>query len=162
MQFLCRARFSWSIIFVLRGKPWEMTKGPIVIVEDDTDDQEIYSEAIRAVGILNEMRFFSAAEDALHYLLTTKEQPFIILSDINMPAMTGLQFKERIQQDDFLRNKGIPFVFISTNASPGAVRKAHELSVQGYFQKPSSMNEIKGMLKVLFGYWELCKHINNT
>jgi CheY-like chemotaxis protein len=139
-----------------------MTKGPIVIVDDDSDDQEIYSEAIRALGILNEMRFFTGGEDALHYLLTTQEQPFIILSDINMPAMNGLQFKQRIQESDYLRSKGIPFVFISTNASAGAVRKAHELSVQGYFQKPSSMNEIKSMMHLLFGYWELCKHINNT
>lgn len=139
-----------------------MTKGPIIIVEDDTDDQEIYAEAIRALGILNEMRFFNGADDALDYLYSTKEQPFIILSDVNMPAMNGIQFKERIQQDDYLRVKGIPFIFISTNASPAAVRKAHQLSVQGYFQKPSSMNEIKSMLQLMFGYWELCKHINNT
>ena len=45
-----------------------MTKGPIIIVEDDTDDQEIYAEAIRALGILNEMRFFNGADDALDYL----------------------------------------------------------------------------------------------
>jgi CheY-like chemotaxis protein len=139
-----------------------MTKGPIIIVDDDSDDQEIYAEAIRAIGILNELRFFTGGEAALEYLLTTKEQPFIILSDINMPAMDGLQFKDRIQRNDFLRSKGIPFVFISTNASAWAVRKAHELSVQGYFQKPSSINEIKSMLKLLFGYWEVCKHINNT
>jgi CheY-like chemotaxis protein len=162
MQFCCRAEFFMVHYFYAGKKAREMTKGPIVIVEDDTDDQEIYTEAIKAIGIPNEMRFFTGAEGALEYLLTTKEQPFIILSDINMPVMNGLQFKESIQKDDFLRNKGIPFVFISTNASPGAVRKAHELSVQGYFQKPSSMDETKSMLRLMFGYWELCKHINNT
>jgi len=139
-----------------------MTHGPIIIVDDDTDDQEIYAEAIKALNIPNEIKFFDAGKDTLDYLYATNEQPFIILSDINMPAMTGLQFKEKIQQDDFLRCKGIPFVFISTNASAGAVRKAHELSVQGYFQKPNSMEDIKSMLKTLFEYWELCKHINNT
>ena len=139
-----------------------MTKGPIVIVDDDKDDQEIYAEAIEAIGITNELRFFPGGQKALDYLLTTSEQPFIILSDINMPIMNGLEFKEKIQQDKFLRQKGIPFIFISTNASSTVVRKAHELSVQGYFQKPNNLKEIKVMLQKLFDYWELCKHINNA
>jgi CheY-like chemotaxis protein len=139
-----------------------MTKGPIVIVEDDIDDQEIYADAIRAISIPNEIWYFDTAEKALDYLRTTREQPFIILSDINMPQMNGLEFKEEIQHDDYLREKGIPFVFISTNASASAIRLAHQLSVQGYFQKPGSFEAIKDMLRKLFDYWELCKHINNT
>ncbi|MFN2438469.1 MAG: response regulator, partial [Chitinophagaceae bacterium] len=107
-----------------------MTRGPILIVDDDSDDQEIYADAIKAIGIKNEILFFGGGEDALDYLITTTEQPFIILSDINMPQMNGLQFKERIQQDNYLREKGIPFIFISTNATPSAVRQAHALSVQ--------------------------------
>jgi CheY-like chemotaxis protein len=138
-----------------------MTKGPIVIVDDDLDDQEIYADAIKAINIPNEIRFFDGGKDFLNYLHTTGEQPFIILSDINMPQMNGLQVKEAIQKDDYLREKGIPFVFISTNASPEAVRQAHTLSVQGYFQKPCNMTDIKSMLRKLFDYWELCKHINN-
>lgn len=138
-----------------------MTGGPIIIIEDDKDDQEIYSEAIGEIGIPNEIRFFDEGESALNYLLTTREQPFIILSDVNMPVMNGLELKTEIQKDEYLRNKGIPFVFISTNASPDAVRKAHILSVQGYFQKPQHYQAIKDMFKKLFDYWELCKHINN-
>ncbi|MDQ3278782.1 MAG: response regulator [Bacteroidota bacterium] len=139
-----------------------MTKGPIVIVEDDKDDQEIYQEAIRALGIPNEIHFFSGGKDALEYLTTTEEQPLIILSDINMPKMSGLELKKYIQDDPYLCSKGIPFVFISTNATKVSVRHAHALSVQGYFEKPSNMEDIKKMFRVLFDYWELCKHINNT
>ncbi|MFL5774266.1 MAG: response regulator [Flavisolibacter sp.] len=138
-----------------------MTQGPIVIVEDDIDDQEIYGEAIKTIGIPNEIRYFKNGQEALKYLYTTFEQPFIILSDINMPVMSGLEFKEKIQNNDFLRKKGIPFIFISTNATGQAIRKAHELSVQGYFQKPSKIEDIQKMLSILFNYWELCKHINN-
>jgi CheY-like chemotaxis protein len=139
-----------------------MTEGPIVIVDDDDDDQEIYEEAIRKLGITNALRPFGGALEALDYLLTTKEQPFIILSDVNMPKMNGLEFKEKIQADPYLKEKGIPFVFISTNASADAVRKAHLLSVQGYFQKPTLMNDIQRMFKILFDYWANCRHINNT
>jgi CheY-like chemotaxis protein len=86
-----------------------MTKGPIVIVDDDEDDREIYTDAIKTIGIPNEIRFFNSAQAALDYLYTTTEQPFIILSDVNMPGMTGIQFRGKIQQDDYLSSKGILF-----------------------------------------------------
>lgn len=87
-----------------------MTKGPIIIIEDDKDDQEVYVEAIKAIGIPNEIYFFNDGREALDYLLNTEEQPFIILSDINMPGMTGLELKKVIQDDPYLCTKGIPFV----------------------------------------------------
>ena len=139
-----------------------MIKGPIVIVEDDKDDQEMYTEALRAIGILNEFRFFGTGQQAIDYLTTTEEQPYIILSDVNMPGMTGLEMKRQIQDDPYLRAKGIPFVFISTSATKVSVRHAHALSVQGYFEKPSSAAEIKDMLSTIFDYWQRCRHINNT
>ena len=108
------------------------------------------------------MRFFKDCKSALDYLYETTEQPFIILSDVNLMGMSGLQFKEAIQKDDYLTSKGIPFVFISTNDSHEVVKNAHQLSVQGFFKKPDSDKEIKNMLKKLFDYWELCRHINNT
>jgi CheY-like chemotaxis protein len=139
-----------------------MTKGPIVIIEDDPDDVETYEECIKATGIPNELRLFQACTAALEYLNTTHDQPFIILSDVNLPGMNGLELKKEIQADPYLRAKGIPFVFISTNAGATSVRHAHALSVQGYFEKPSSIEGFTSMLKTLFSYWELCKHINNT
>lgn len=139
-----------------------MTIGPIVIVEDDKDDQEVYQDVIREIGIPNEFRFFDNGSDALKYLTITEEQPFIIISDINMPQMTGLELKRNIQEDPYLSSKGVPFVFISTNATKVSVRHAHALSVQGYFEKPNNLTDLKVMLKALFNYWELCKHINNT
>lgn len=139
-----------------------MTKGPIIIVEDDRDDQEIYKVVIREIGIPNQIYFYETAQHALEYLLTTEEQPFIILSDVNMPGMTGLEFKRIIQDDPYLRAKGVPFVFISTSASKVSVRHAHALGAQGYFEKPHNIDEIKAMLETVFAYWELCRHINNT
>ena len=137
-------------------------KGPIIIIDDDKDDQEIYAMAIKAIGISNEIIFFDGAQQALQYLLETEDQPFIILSDINMAGMNGLEFKRHMQDDPYLCTKGIPFVFISTNASRVSVRHAHALSVQGYFAKPHNIEGIQAMLRTLFEYWSLCKHINNT
>ncbi|SHE72904.1 CheY chemotaxis protein or a CheY-like REC (receiver) domain [Cnuella takakiae] len=139
-----------------------MTKGPIVIVEDDEDDREIYAEAIKELGITNELIFFENGQKALEYLSETEDQPFIIISDINMPVMNGLELKKQIQDDSYLSAKGIPFVFISTNSSNVSVRHAHALSVQGFFQKPLNITDWNLALRTLFNYWGLCKHINNT
>ena len=76
--------------------------------------------------------------------------------------MTGLELKKSMEDDPYLRAKGIPFVFISTNATKTSVRHAHALSVQGYFEKPNNMEEMKDMMRTLFAYWDRCKHINNT
>lgn len=111
-----------------------MTKGPIVIIEDDPDDLDTYEECIRAIGISNELRIFKECKAVLEYLNTTQEQPFIILSDVNIPGMNGLELKKEMQADPYLRAKGIPFVFVSTNAGATSVRHAHALSVQGYLK----------------------------
>lgn len=139
-----------------------MTQGPIIIVDDDQDDQEIYELGLRSLGIQNQIIFFDGGQKALEYLQHTADQPFIILCDINMPQMSGIEFKTRIHEDSYLREKSIPFVFISTNATNTAVRQAHLLSVQGYFEKPHTMDGVKSLLKLLFDYWKLCKHLNNT
>jgi CheY-like chemotaxis protein len=139
-----------------------MRSRPIIIVDDDKDDQESYAEAIKGIGILNHIRFFDACVEALHYLRTTIEQPFIILSDVNLPVMTGMQFREEIQNDEQLSDKSIPFVLISTGGSLSFVKQAYKLGVQGYFLKPNSMEELKKMFSVIFGYWTLSKQLSTA
>ena len=165
LWFVLKSMRHWNnlgMFFIVKNKKYAMTKGPIIIIDDDKDDQEMYGESIKAIGIPNEVRFFDGAQQVLNYLLSTEEQPFIILSDLNMPGMTGLELKKYIQDDTYLCTKGIPFVFISTSADRVSVRRAHALSVQGYFEKPSNIDAVKDMLRKLFDYWELCRHINNT
>lgn len=135
--------------------------GPIVIAEDDSDDQELISDALRVSKIENELRIFRNGKELYDYLCVTKEKPLIILCDINMPVMDGFQLREAIQRDEFLRRKSIPFVFLSTDASPKAVERAYDLNVQGFFKKPNSFDSFRDMLKLCIDYWCLCKHVNN-
>jgi len=136
-------------------------KGPIVIVEDDHDDQELIAESLRDLGGEHELRIFPNGKEALDYLCTTSEQPFIIICDINMPVMDGFQFRQSIQSDEYLRRKSIPFVFLSTDASPFAVIKAYDLTVQGFFKKPTSFDVLRDTLKMMMDYWSTCKHVNS-
>ena len=139
-----------------------MTEGPIIIVDADDKLREFYADVIRTINVPNDIKFFETGQQLLDYLNTTKENPYIILSEVNLPGMSGLEMKEVIQKDDFLRSKSVPFIFISANTTAEAVRKAHQLNVQGYFEKPRHLAYVERLMVRIFEYWEMCKHINNT
>jgi CheY-like chemotaxis protein len=124
-----------------------MKNGPIIIIEDDTDDREILNEILQELNYGNKLIFFERCPDALHYLMSTTDKPLIIICDVNIPVMNGLELRRRICENDYLKKKSIPFVFLSTNANPKTVEEAYQMMVQGYFEKPPSIEEIKGVLK---------------
>jgi CheY-like chemotaxis protein len=136
------------------------TTGPLILVEDDADDHEMILLAFDDIGFKNEVRHFRDAERALDFLLTSTEKPFLIVSDINMPRMDGLEFKAAIESSDYLRNKSIPFVFLSTAATSHYINRAFELRAQGFFQKGSSYDHLKASVNIILDYWRKSKHPN--
>lgn len=135
--------------------------GPIIWLEDDHDDQHIIEEVLKVVTLGRSLRMFSSGEEFLTYLRTTQEKPFLILSDVNMPRMNGLRVRDEINSDEVLRRKAIPFIFFSTTAEEREVRKAYDLTVQGYFEKGNNFEEMKARLTRIFDYWNDCKHPNS-
>ena len=135
--------------------------GPIIIIEDDRDDQEILQDAFREIKVDNKLIFFGRAQDAIDYLLTTADKPLIIISDVNLPGKNGLEFKKQIDNDPFLRKKSIPFIFLTTYIDRRAVDKAYqEMTIQGFFKKADRYEELKEQLSLIVEYWERCKHPN--
>lgn len=132
--------------------------GPIVLIDDDPDECEVIEEAFRSESILNEIKCFHDGQTALDYLSSTDDQPFLILTDINMPKLGGIELRKIIQDNPGLKDKSIPFIFLTTTASRPAIRKAYEMSVQGFFEKPSRLLEIQKTLRVICDYWAMCKH----
>lgn len=86
----------------------------IVIVDDDEDDTYLLVDAIKKFGVKNEFKCFNNGIKALLYLRSTKEDPALIISDINMPLMDGIMFKNKIDEDSELNKRKFPFVFFST------------------------------------------------
>ena len=133
-------------------------KGPIVIVDDDDDDHYILKRVCEKLGVTTPIFFFSDGRKLLDFLRATDEKPFIILCDVNMPVMNGLELKRHIDADDAIRKKGIPFVFFSTSAMSSIVREAFSMSVHGFFIKAQSLDELENTLGTVFRYWEKCEH----
>jgi CheY-like chemotaxis protein len=88
--------------------------GPIIIIEDDADDQEILAEIFQKLNYRNEVLFFFDGQEALDHINACKEPPFLILSDINMPKLNGFALREKLRTDSHLSNKCIPYLFFST------------------------------------------------
>jgi CheY-like chemotaxis protein len=135
--------------------------GPIVILEDDADDREVFEEILKELNVRNIRVWFTRCDDAFDYLKTTTDQPFLIFSDVNLPKQNGIEFKRQIDSDEQLRKKSIPFVFYSTSVAQKLVNEAYtKMTVQGFFQKANSYDEIKTTVKLILDYWSICNHPN--
>jgi CheY-like chemotaxis protein len=135
--------------------------GPILIVDDDQDDQDMIQRIVTGMKLENELKKFYDGEELLQYLNTTEDKPLVIICDINMPLLNGIQLKEEIEKDPYLKKKSIPFVYLSTTANPQQVKKAYELTVQGFFVKGQSYDALKASVHQIISYWKMCIHINS-
>lgn len=130
--------------------------GPIIIIEDDLDDQDVLSDIFKELEYKNEIVFFSDGEKALQYLIETTVEPFIIFSDINMPKLTGMELRQKVHENEDLRLKSIPYLFFSTSAEQQHVIDAYSKSIQGFFVKPSNYKEIRETIRTIVEYWSKC------
>ena len=113
---------------------------PIIIIEDDWDDQEMLLEVIQGLKVTHPLVFFDNCEAAYAHMLTMQEKPFLIFCDINLPKVNGIEFKQRIDADERLRNLSIPFVFLTTSDNPQTVKQALQITnLQGYFRKEHTL-----------------------
>ena len=130
--------------------------GPIVIIEDDEDDQQILDEIFKKLDYKNKIVFFKDGNDALEYLNKTEIIPFLILSDINMPKINGFELRIKVQTNEKLHIKCIPYLFFTTNANKKSVSEAYAMSVQGFFVKTNSFEKLENTIRKIMEYWKEC------
>lgn len=133
-------------------------QGPIVIVDDDADDQYLYQKTLEKFQLSNPLLFFDNGLEALKYLKDSNSDPFIIFCDINMPLMNGLQLREEMCKSSMLCKKNTPFIFMSTSARPSDIEKATSLYTHGFFQKEASFDKNEALLKHIIEYWGNCRY----
>jgi DNA-binding NtrC family response regulator len=130
--------------------------GPIVIIEDDLDDQNILELVFKELAYENEVVFFSDAFQALDFLRNDGVHPFIVLSDLNMPKVNGFELRRAVHTNEELASKCIPYLFFTTSASEKAVSEAYKMSVQGFFVKPTKYEDLRNTMRTIIEYWQKC------
>jgi CheY-like chemotaxis protein len=138
----------------------ERINGKVILIDDNSLEEELLQECITKGHWKAQVEYFNNAEDAYKYLQQTSDIIFLIVCDMNMPRMTGLELKKIIDSDKNIKSKAIPFIFATTTATPQEIKEAYEYGIQGYFEKPFDMNKTCEMIDVVFNYWLLCLHPN--
>lgn len=133
----------------------------IIVIEDDLDDQDLLKEVFEELKLGKLVHFFDSCLYALDYLLHSFEKPFLIISDINLPALTGLEFLKKINECEQLKHKCIPFVFLSTANDRNVIAQAYKMFCQGFFVKPLTIKELTQTVKIIIDYWSVCRRPNS-
>jgi CheY-like chemotaxis protein len=135
----------------------------IFLVEDDEVDIMNVKRAFKKNNITNPLYVAGNGIEALNMLrgengVEKIPRPRIILLDLNMPKMGGIEFLKEIRQDDELKNISV-FVMTTSNEDNDKV-DAYSLNVAGYILKPLSMESFVAAVSTLKNYWMLCEYPN--
>lgn len=126
----------------------------IIIIEDDAEDREVLLEIFEDLGLRENTKVFTESKTALEYFSTTEDKVLLILSDISLPNMTGLDLKKQIEADPELKKKTIPFIFYTSVGREHEINEAFlEANVHGYFHKASDYNVMREDIKIMYEYW---------
>jgi DNA-binding NtrC family response regulator len=128
---------------------------PIILIDDDSDDIELFQIAFKEIGVDNEILVFEKADKFYDYITTTMNKAFFVFCDINMSGMSGFELKQKIFDNEEIRLKCIPFLMLSTSGASKHVMEAYSLNVQGYFIKPNSVQGLKDMFDIVVKYWSM-------
>lgn len=127
---------------------------PILLVEDDRVDVMTVKRALKELHVTNELLVAGNGEEALSVLRDNNaRQPCIILLDLNMPKMNGIEFLRIVKQDSDL--KKIPVVVLTTSKDEQDKLASFENSVAGYMIKPVDYTKFVETIRVIELYWTL-------
>ena len=125
---------------------------PILLVEDDNVDAMTVRRAMRDLQAGHAVIHSINGEEAMKYLTTSDmEKPFLILLDLNMPKMSGIEFLKVIKANHEL--KTIPIIVLTTSKEKRDVLESFELGTSGYMVKPVDYSKFVEILGKIMTYW---------
>ncbi|MDX5422351.1 MAG: response regulator [Hymenobacteraceae bacterium] len=128
----------------------------ILLVEDDEVDVMNVQRAFRKNSITNPLFIAQNGLEALEMLRAGKVPfPHIIILDINMPKMNGIEFLRELRADEEFKSASV-FVMTTSNEDSDKIN-AYNLNVAGYILKPLSFEKFIASVATLNSYWKLCE-----
>ena len=127
---------------------------PILIVEDDMVDAMTVKKALKDLKVSNDIIHTTNGEEALDYLNNpANPRPCIILLDINMPKMNGIEFlRQAKSREDFGL---IPVVMLTTSTNDRDMVESFNLNVASYIVKPVDHKQLVDTVKTVEAFWRL-------
>jgi CheY-like chemotaxis protein len=133
----------------------------ILLVEDNVQDIEITQRAFAKGRMRNELTVVRDGEEAIEYLYhrgkyqdpATSPRPGMILLDLNLPKVGGLEVLQQIKKDDQL--KQIPVIVLTVSQREEDVVRSYDLGVNTYIQKPVEFDNFMRVVNAVQEYWIL-------
>jgi len=127
---------------------------PILLVEDDNVDKMTVKRALKDLKVTNQLICTTNGEEALEYLRDeSKKRPCVILLDLNMPQMNGIEFLRIAKTDETL--KKISVVALTTSKEEQDIVESFDLGVAGYIVKPTDYKKFVEAIATIELYWTL-------
>jgi two-component system, response regulator len=130
----------------------------ILLVEDSSADAEMTQRTLKRRGIANNIDWVHDGVEALEYLFREGAyadrdpgHPKLVLLDLKMPRLDGLQVLERMKRDD--RTKSIPVVMMTSSREEGDLITSYQLGVNSFIVKPVDFNEFAETVAQVGMYW---------
>ena len=127
---------------------------PLLLIEDDEIDVLTFRRSLKELHIINELYVACDGEEALNLLRTPERvTPCLIVLDLNMPRMTGVEFLRIVKADQKFRQ--IPVVILTTSKDERDKIESFNLGVAGYMVKPVDYHHFVEVIQTIDRYWTL-------
>lgn len=127
---------------------------PILLIEDNPDDEVLTLRALKKNNILNEVVIARDGVEALDYLFGAREvDPQIILLDLNLPRVDGLEVLRRVRND--ARTKYLAVVVLTSSKEEQDIVESYALGANAYVRKPVGFADFNEAVKTLGLFWLL-------
>lgn len=141
-----------------------MTTAPtrILLAEDSENDKELTLAAFADCGLTSEVDWVRDGQEALDYLLGVgadpeRAMPVVVLLDLKMPRVDGIQVLERIKQHAELRS--IPVVMLTSSREEQDISRSYQLGVNAYVVKPVAFHDFARVLREVGVFWGLVNRV---
>ncbi|KTD14579.1 two-component response regulator [Legionella gratiana] len=125
---------------------------PVLLIEDDQIDQRAVQRVFRQLKICNELIIKENGEEALKYL-SSYGKPCLIILDLNMPRMNGMEFLDALKKNRVYKN--IPVIVFTTSNGAVEKRNAYDRGAVGYIVKPPDYKQFIEIFKAIDNYWTI-------
>jgi CheY-like chemotaxis protein len=126
----------------------------ILLVEDDMVDMMSVKRALKDINVTNPLYHVENGVEALEFLADKeKPKPTIILLDLNMPKMGGIEFLSIMKKDESIRR--IPVIVLTTSRAEYDKIQSYDLGVAGYMIKPVDYQQFMEVIRAMCMYWTL-------
>jgi CheY-like chemotaxis protein len=124
----------------------------ILLVEDDPDHELLTIRALKKSNVANDVRIARDGEEALNLLLGENAiKPQVVLLDLKLPKIDGLEVLRRIRQNDATRM--LPVVVLTSSDEERDVVRSYQLGVNSYIRKPVNFTDFAEATRQLGMYW---------